>query len=119
MLTATPSVRLTFESADRECLVADYTHGDMAIGEQKATFSTFMHLVVWSCALTAVSLIFLTLHFAVGLGWFVSLGVAFVVGILIGLGLGLKSAWYGSLIGLTLLTGFIGIVALVVGALLA
>lgn len=99
--------------------MADYTHGGMEIAEQKAMFSGFLRLVVWSCALVGVSLVFLTLHFAVGVGWFTSLGVAFVLGILIGLGLGMKSAWYGSLVGLTVLTAFIGIVAFVVGALLA
>jgi hypothetical protein len=94
---------------------AEFHHGEMNIDEQAATFHLFMRMTVWGSALLAVTLIFLTLHFtAVGLAWFVALPIAFVVGVLIGLGLGMKAAWYATLVGLGALMALIGgLVALV------
>jgi hypothetical protein len=97
---------------------AEYHHGEMNVDEQAATFRGFVRVMVWCCALLAVTLVFLTLHFTtVGLGWFPALGAAFVLGILIGLVLGMKAAWYVSLVGLTAFMGFIGLVAGLVSAL--
>jgi hypothetical protein len=97
---------------------AEYHHGEMNVDEQAATFRGFVRVMVWCCALLAVTLIFLTLHFtAAGMGWFPALGVAFVLGILIGLGLGLKAGWYVTMVGLSLFMGFIGVIAALVAAL--
>ena len=98
---------------------ADYTPGEMNIGEQRRTFDLFMRMTVWGSALTAVTLVFLTLHFSVGSAWFVALGVAFVLGVVIGLVLKMKSAWYATLVGYGILGGFIGAIIAVVGALTA
>lgn len=97
---------------------AEYHPGEMNVDEQAATFHLFIRMTVWGSALVAVTLIFLTLHFtAVGLGWFPSLAIAFVVGVLIGLGLGMKAAWYATLVGLTIFMGIIGVFAALVSAL--
>jgi hypothetical protein len=96
---------------------AEYHHGEMNIDEQAATFHLFIRMTVWGSALLAVTLIFLTLHFTtVGLGWFPALGVAFVIGVLIGVGLGMKAAWYATMVGLTILMGLIGLLAALVSA---
>lgn len=95
---------------------AEYHHGDMEITEQQKTFSGFMRTTVWGSGLTAVVLVFLTLHYtAAGLDWFVALGVAIVLGILIGLALGMKGAWYGAIFGLAVIGGVIGVLAALVG----
>lgn len=98
---------------------SDYTHGDMNIAEQSRTFSGFMRVVVWSCAVLAVGLLFLTLHYAIGMAWFTALGVAFVVGVIIGLVLGMKGGWYATLVGLAVLGGAIGVFGLLFDALSA
>lgn len=96
----------------------EYHHGEMNIDEQARTFSGFMRTTVWGCALLAVLLTFLTLHYTfVGLDWFVSLGISIVLGVVIGLLLGLKGAWYATLIGLAVLGGVIGVAGVLVGML--
>ncbi len=97
----------------------EYHRGEMDIEEQRRTFHRFLRLTVWGCALLAVTLMFLTLHFTVvGLGWFPSLAVALALGVVIGLGLGMKGAWYAVLIGLTVFMGLVGLIAALVSALL-
>jgi hypothetical protein len=88
----------------------------MEIAEQQRTFAGFLRVTVWASGLLAAFLVFLTLAFAVGAGWFPALAVAFVVGIVIGLGLGMKGAWYATVVGLTVLGGVIGALAAVVSA---
>jgi hypothetical protein len=98
---------------------SEYHHGDMDIGEQRRTFHGFVRMTVWSCGLLAVTLVFLTLHFTfVGLGWFPSLAVAFALGVVIGLGLGMKGTWYAVLVGLTVLMALVGGFAALIGAFL-
>lgn len=98
---------------------AEYHHGDMNVDEQAKTFSGFMRATVWGSGLLAMTLVFLTLHFTfVGLGWFTALAIAFVLGIVIGLGLGMKAAWYATVVGLTVFMGFIGVIAAIVSAIL-
>lgn len=97
---------------------SEYHHGEMNVDEQARTFAGFMRTTVWGCALLAVLLTFLTLHYTpVGLSWFVSMGVSLVLGVVIGLGLGLKGAWYATLIGLAVLGGVIGVAGMLVSLL--
>ena len=94
----------------------DYHHGEMEIAEQRRTFSGFVRVTVWASGLLAVLLVFLTLAFAVGVSWFASLAVALVLGVLIGLGLGMKGGWYAAVIGLAVLGGAIGVFGAIIGA---
>ena len=97
----------------------EYHHGDQEIDEQQKTFHGFLRMTVWGCSLLAVTLVFLTLHFtAVGMGWFPALAVSLALGVVIGLAIGMKGAWYATLIGLTALMGFVGLVAALVSAFL-
>jgi hypothetical protein len=97
---------------------AEYHHGEMQIAEQERTFRGFVRTTLWSCELLALTLVFLTLKYSVGLDWFTSLGVSFVLGVLIGLGLGMKGAWYAALVGLGALMAIIGVIAAILTALL-
>ena len=96
-----------------------YTIGSMNIDEQKRTFHVFMRVTVWSSGLLAALLMFLTLHFCAGVAWFPALGVAFVLGVATGLALKMKSAWYATVFGLTVLGGAIGVLKIIVQALIA
>ena len=96
---------------------SNYTHGEMDIKEQARTFHGFMRMTVWGSAHLVILLTFLTLHFSVGTGWFTALGLAFVLGVVIGLLLKMKSAWYAALVGVGILGGVIGLLATLVSAL--
>jgi len=98
---------------------SDYTHGDMNVSEQSRTLTGFLRVTVWSSLVLMVIILFSTLHFAVGMGWFTALGVSFVVGILCGLVLGMKGAWYATLVGIVVFGGFIGVVGALVASLMA
>ena len=66
-------------------MAADYTRGEMNITSQKNTFDGFIAVTLWSSLLMVVTLLYLTLVFAVGTDWMSSLiGVA-IVGIVFGL----------------------------------
>jgi aa3 type cytochrome c oxidase subunit IV len=81
-------------------MAADYTRGEMNITSQKNTFDGFMSITLWSSLLLAVTLLYLTLVFAVGMDWMGSLiGVA-IVGIVLGLVTSMKTSWYVTIGGL-------------------
>lgn len=98
---------------------SDYSHGDMNVTEQSRTLSGFLRVTVWSSLVLIVVLLFATLNFAVGMGWFVSLGIAFAVGVLLGLALGMKGAWYATVVGIAVFGGFIGVMASLIAMLTA
>ena len=89
---------------------SDYTRGDMEIKAQRGTFDGFMVGTIYGGAALVVILLFPILMFAVHLGWLPSLIVSVVVGIIIGMALKLKGAWYASLIGLGLVTGIVSFI---------
>ncbi len=86
---------------------SDYKHGDMEITAQEGTFDGFMAGTMYGGAAIIVGLLFPILVFGAGLSWLPSLIASVVVGVLIGIGLKLKGAWYASLIGIGLVTGII------------
>jgi hypothetical protein len=97
----------------------EFHRGDMEVAEQEKTFHGFMRTTVWGSGLLALTLIFLTLHFTtVGMGWFPALAVTVVVGVLIGLGLRMKGAWYAALAVLAVFMFLIGVFTAIVSAFL-
>lgn len=81
-------------------MAADHARGEMDISQHRATFDGFMAVTVWGSLLTAVSVLYLTLVFAVGYDWLASLiGVA-VVGVIAGLVMKMQTAWYITVAGL-------------------
>lgn len=78
---------------------SDYDHGSMEITAQKGTFSGFMGGTVYGGSAIALIVILPVLIFAVGMPWLWALVTTFITGLLIGLGLKLKSGWYVGLIG--------------------
>jgi hypothetical protein len=94
-------------------MAADHVRGDMDISHHKATFDGFMAVTVWGSLLTAISVLYLTLVFAVGMDWMASLIGVTVVSVIAGLVMKMSTAWYvtvGGLFVLTLICG--GIVQL-------
>ena len=92
-------------------MASDYVKGEMDVAEQSATFSFFINAIVHSSAAIIVTLLFATLAYAVGMSWLTALGIAFAVGIVMGVGLKMSGAWYAFLIILAFLTavsGFVG-----------
>jgi hypothetical protein len=97
---------------------AHYTHGEMEISDQKATYEGFMAWTVWGCSLTAAIVLFLTLVFAAGQPWLASLFGVAALAIVAGLGMRLGAAWFATVVGL-LVVGLIsgGVATLVSSAL--
>jgi len=81
-------------------MASDYVRGEMNIASQKSTFSGFISVTVWGSLLTIVTVLYLTLAFAVGMDWMVSLIATAIVGGVLGLALGMKTSWYVTVGGL-------------------
>ncbi|MEQ8433188.1 MAG: aa3-type cytochrome c oxidase subunit IV [Oceanicaulis sp.] len=58
----------------------EYTRGQMDISEHKKTFDSVMSVSVYASLLIALVVIYLTLVFAAGGGWFGSLVLTAVIG---------------------------------------
>lgn len=58
----------------------DYTRGQMDISEHKKTFDAVMDISVYSGLLIGLAVMYLTLVFAAGGDWFMSLIITAVVG---------------------------------------
>lgn len=86
---------------------SEYTHGTMPVSAQEGTFKGFMAVTMYGGAFTVVSLLFPTLVFGANLGWLPALITSLVVGIVIGMALKLKGAWYASIIGLAAVSGLL------------
>jgi len=99
-------------------MASDYTHGEMEIVDQSSTFSGFIRITIWSSAYVGIGVLLMTLIFAVGMNWIVALMIGFVVGILIGMALNMKTAWYATLFGFTVFLGIIGLIAGLFGSMM-
>lgn len=81
-------------------MASDYVRGEMDIADQKSTFDGFIAVSVWGGLLTVISVLYLTLAFAVGVDWLASLIATAIVGGVLGLALGMKTSWYVTVGGL-------------------
>mgnify|MGYP000023532380 CR=1 FL=1 len=81
-------------------MASDYVRGEMDIADQKATFGGFIAVTIWGSLLTIVSVLYLTLVFAVGMDWLAGLIGTAIVGGVLGLARGMKTSWYVTLGGL-------------------
>ncbi|WP_300527056.1 aa3-type cytochrome c oxidase subunit IV [Maricaulis sp.] len=100
-------------------MASDYSRGEMDISDHKATFDGFMAVTVWGSLLTAISVLYLTLVFAVGMDWLASLiGVA-VVSVLGGMALNMKVSWYVTVAGLFIFSLICGGIVSLFGMFLA
>ncbi|MET0545798.1 MAG: aa3-type cytochrome c oxidase subunit IV [Caulobacterales bacterium] len=95
---------------------SEYHHGEMPIAEQKSTWESFMKATWWASCHIAMVLIVITLHFAVGMSWWLALGIGVVVGIGGGLFLGLGAAWIATVIGTAVLGVIVGLLMMLAGA---
>lgn len=86
---------------------SDYTHGEMPVEAQEGTFKGFMNWTMYGGAFIVIVLLMPTLVFGANLAWTTSLLATVIVGIVIGLALKLKGAWYAVVIGLAILTALL------------
>ncbi len=100
-------------------MAADHVRGEMDISHHKATFDGFMAVSTWGGLLTALSVLLLTLIFAVGMDWMGALLATTVVSIIAGLVLKMSTAWYVTVGGLFVFTLICGGVAELAGMALA
>ena len=90
---------------------SDYIPGTMPIDGHKKTFDGFIASSKFFSAALIVILLMPTLVFCTPLGWGSSLIITFVIGVIVGLLMKLGGAWYGTLVGLSILMGLISILA--------
>ncbi|MGE0828747.1 MAG: aa3-type cytochrome c oxidase subunit IV [Hyphomonadaceae bacterium] len=88
----------------------DYHRGEMAIGDQKATFHGFLVATVWGCGLVAMAVALLTFAFAMGLGWWAGLAAFVIIGVATGVIFKLGGAWWALLAASTIFLGLGGII---------
>ncbi|MBR9824417.1 MAG: aa3-type cytochrome c oxidase subunit IV [Alphaproteobacteria bacterium] len=84
-------------------MASDHVRGEMDISDHKATFDGFMSVTVWSSLITALSVLYFTLVFAIGMDWMGALIASAVVGVVSGLALSMGTAWYMTVVGLFIL----------------
>jgi hypothetical protein len=96
---------------------SDYLQGSMEIAEQKATFSGFLVATQWGAALTALVVLFLSLVFGANLPWVACLFGVAALGIVMGLVMRMGGAWFGTVVGLTILGLIAGGISSLVAAL--
>lgn len=100
-------------------MASDYVRGEMDITDQKSTFDGFMAVSVWGSLVTALSVLYMTLVFAVGWDWMSSLIGVTVLGVVAGLALSMKSSWYMTVAALFVLTLISGLIVNLFGMFLA
>lgn len=83
---------------------SDYTHGSMPVEAQEDTFKGFMGITMYGGAFITIVLLFPTLFYGANMAWFPALVASLIVGIVIGIALKFKGAWYASIIGLAIVT---------------
>ena len=76
----------------------NYVKGTMGVDGHKKTFGGFMGTTVYGGAGLALVVVFPTLVFGVSMGWASALIVTLILGIILGLALKLKGAWYAGVI---------------------
>lgn len=75
-------------------MAGDYVRGEMEISAQKGTFDGFIAVSVWGSLITGLCILYLTMVFAVGQDWMGWLIGTAVLGVVSGLVLKMKTAWY-------------------------
>ncbi len=87
---------------------SDYKKGEMEVDAQRGTFDGFMGLTVYGGGMIALALLFPILTVGgVGLPWFPALIITVVAGIIMGLALKLKGAWYATIIFIAIITAIV------------
>ena len=86
---------------------SDYQHGTMPVNAQEGAFKGFMAITKYGGAFIVIALLMPTLFFGANMGWMSALITSLVVGIVIGVALKFKGAWYASIIGLAVVTGIL------------
>jgi len=77
---------------------SDYQRGTMSVDGHKKTFGGFMGYTVYGGAAIALLVIFPTLVFGVHMGWLAALVTTLIIGVVLGVALKLKGAWYAGMV---------------------
>lgn len=89
---------------------SNYVSGEMPVEGQHKTYAGFMAGTVWGGGMIILICLYASLTFAAGFAWLPSLIGTFVVGVLYGLALKLKTNWYAAVIGLAVLGAITSII---------
>lgn len=92
-------------------------HGHMDIASQKAMFGGFLKVVEWACVLIAMLLGLLVFSFAIGFGWWIGVMAWAAIGVVAGLVMRMKSAWWITLVVTTVVLVLGGAISMGVASL--
>jgi hypothetical protein len=90
----------------------DYTHGEMDIHGQSATWDGFLQFSTWGGLITILTVGYATLALAMGMNWMIALGLMAALGVGAGLFLKMGGRWMATVVGLF-------VIALIVQAFIA
>lgn len=93
-------------------MAEDYTRGDMTITEQKRTFGNFISISTYGAAVTAVTVLFLSLVFGSGINWLTGLIITAIVGVVLGVVLKRGTAYW-------ITVSILGVIAVLAGFVIA
>lgn len=88
---------------------SDFTSGDMPVEGQNKTFDGFVGATKWGTGIIIMICLYAILTFAVKLAWMSALIATFVVGVLYGMGLKMKTGWYALVFGLAVFGAIVSI----------
>ncbi|MHA6288758.1 aa3-type cytochrome c oxidase subunit IV [Maricaulis sp. CAU 1757] len=97
-------------------MAADHVRGEMDVSHHKSTYDGFMAVSLWSSLIIGLSVLYMTLVFAVGTDWLGSLIGVTIAGVVAGLVLKMKAAWYATVAGMFILTLISGGIVMLFGA---
>jgi hypothetical protein len=85
-------------------------HGHMDIRDQKETFHGFLMASVWTCGHIAQLVAFLTLAFAIGMGFWAGFAAYVVIGIAVGMMFRMSGVYWAAQIVQWVLLGLGGLI---------
>jgi hypothetical protein len=80
--------------------------------EHKLTFDHFLAFSLWGTLQIIMAVALLTVAFAMNLGWMTGVGVYLAIGVVAGLALGMRGAWWALTVGVSILLALGGLVSL-------
>jgi uncharacterized membrane protein len=89
--------------------MSSYERGSQDISHHQDTYKLVMDITVWSGGLLGAPILFFSMIFGGGIGWFPALVSTLIAAIIAGMVLKRGGAWHATMIGLAIFTGIISL----------
>lgn len=88
---------------------SNHTPGSMPVEGQAKTYNGFMTGSIWGAGIIILICLYAILTFAAGFAWLPSLVGTFIVGVIYGMALKMKTGWFALVVGLAVFGAIISI----------